>query len=129
MPRGVHRRKGGINTNRKGKFDPKDENQVKHTKIGKVWELYEERQPELAKIPFSARLNFERYLGLYDSLPFVWRMLKDIGSIRACWLYLGLYLAVQLALSLIPAVQLWYVVSIVAFELLLICCKGIRGNC
>ncbi|KAJ3931351.1 MAG: P-loop containing nucleoside triphosphate hydrolase protein [Lentinula lateritia] len=113
MPRGVHRRKGGINTNRKGKFDPKDENQVKHTKIGKVWELYEERQPELAKIPFSARLNFERYLGLYDSLPFVWRMLKDIGSIRACWLYLGLYLAVQLALSLIPAVQLWYVVSIV----------------
>ncbi|KAJ3986368.1 P-loop containing nucleoside triphosphate hydrolase protein [Lentinula detonsa] len=107
MPRGP-RHKGGIDTNRKGKFDPNDENQVKHTKIGKVWDLYQERQPELAKVPFSARLNLERYLGLYDSLPFVWRMLKDIGSIRACWLYLGLYLAVQLALSLIPAVELWY---------------------
>ncbi|KAJ4473834.1 P-loop containing nucleoside triphosphate hydrolase protein [Lentinula aciculospora] len=108
MPRGGPRRRGGINTNRKGKFDPNDEKQVKHTKIGKVWELYEERQPELAKIPFSSKLNLERYLGLYDSLPSVWRMLKDIGSIRACWLYLSLYLVVQLVLSLIPAVQLWY---------------------
>ncbi|KAJ3719796.1 P-loop containing nucleoside triphosphate hydrolase protein [Lentinula raphanica] len=108
MYRGGPRHRRGIDTHRKGKFDPNDEKQVKHTKIGKVWELFEERQPELAKVPFSTRLNLERYLGIYDSLPYVWRMLKDIGSIRACWLYLALYVVVQLALSLIPAVQLWY---------------------
>ncbi|KAE9391323.1 P-loop containing nucleoside triphosphate hydrolase protein [Gymnopus androsaceus JB14] len=106
MPRGGRRL--GTHTNRKGKFDPADEKHVKHTNIGKVWELYEEREPELSKIPFSSRLNLERYLGIYDSFPFVWRMLTDIGSIRACWLYLALYLAIQFALSLIPAVQLWY---------------------
>lgn len=93
--------------NRKGKFDPNDEKTVKHTRIGKVWELYEERQPELAKIPLSSQLNLERYTALYDSLPYVWRALKDIMSIRACWLYLGLYLAIRFTLSLLPAVNLW----------------------
>lgn len=94
-------------SNRKGKFDTNDEKTVKHTHLGKVWELYEERQPELAKIPFSSWMNLERYTALYDSLPYVWRMLKDIGSIRACWFYFGLYLAISFAGSLIPAVQLW----------------------
>lgn len=93
-------RRQGTHSNRKGNFDPNDEQHVKHTHVGKVWELYEEKQPELAKIPLASRLNLERYLGIYDSLPFVWRMLKDIGSIRACWLYLGLYLAIQFMLSL-----------------------------
>ena len=97
----------GTHSNRKGKFDPTDEKNVEHSYVGKVWELYEERQPELAKIPFSSLLNLERFLEIYESLPFIWRMLKDIASIPACWLYLALYLTIQLALSLIPAVQLW----------------------
>jgi hypothetical protein len=110
-------RRQGTHSNRKGNFDPNDESNVQHTKIGQVWELYEERQPELSKIPFSTRLNLERYVGIYDSLPYVWQMLKDIGSIRALWLYLGVYLALQFVLSLIPAVQLWCVViSSVAFS-------------
>jgi hypothetical protein len=92
---------------REGKFDPNDEKHVKHTKLNKVWDLYEEREPKFAKIPFSDRLNLERYIDLYESLPYVWQMLKDIGSIRACWFYLGLYLALQFVMSLIPAVQLW----------------------
>ncbi|KAF9072268.1 P-loop containing nucleoside triphosphate hydrolase protein [Rhodocollybia butyracea] len=98
----------GTYSNRKGKFDPSDERNVKHTKIGQVWELYEERQPELSKIPFSTRLNLEQYIGIYESLPYVWQMLKDVGSIRACWVYLGLYLALHGFLSLIPAIRLWY---------------------
>ncbi|KAF9062259.1 P-loop containing nucleoside triphosphate hydrolase protein [Rhodocollybia butyracea] len=95
-------------TRSKGSFDTNDEKHVKHTKLSKVWDLYEEREPELVKIPFASRLNLERYIGLYESLPYVWQMLKDIGSIRACWFYLGLYLALQFVISLIPAVQLWY---------------------
>ncbi|KAF9072247.1 P-loop containing nucleoside triphosphate hydrolase protein [Rhodocollybia butyracea] len=91
-------RRQGTHSNRKGNFDPNDESSVQHTKIGQVWELYEERQPELAKIPFSTRLNLERYIGIYDRYR----------SIRALWLYLGVYLALQFVLSLIPAVQLWY---------------------
>ncbi|KAF5388615.1 hypothetical protein D9757_004773 [Collybiopsis confluens] len=108
MPRFYHR---GQVSNRKGKFDPNDEERVKHTKISKVWELYEDyevKKPRLSFFSFSPRQRLERYLGLYENLPFVWRMLKDIGRIRACWFYLGVYLIIQLALSLAPAIQLWY---------------------
>ncbi|KAJ4476132.1 hypothetical protein C8R41DRAFT_846516 [Lentinula lateritia] len=48
-----------VNPNRKARFDPNDQDKVKHTQIGQVWELYEERPPEIAKISFSARLNLE----------------------------------------------------------------------
>ncbi len=105
----MSRRRRGTHSNRKGNFDPNDEAQIKHTRIGKVWELYEEKQPKLNKVPLSSRLNIERYLELYDSLPYVWQMLKDIGSIRACWVYLAIYLVLQFAQSLLPAAQLWYV--------------------
>lgn len=37
-------------TSRKGVFNPEDATQVKHTKLG-VWDLYEEKEPELANIP------------------------------------------------------------------------------
>ncbi|KNZ80019.1 Toxin RTX-I translocation ATP-binding protein [Termitomyces sp. J132] len=35
-------------------------------------------------------------------------MLKDVGSIRACWFHLALYLIVECIASLVPAVSLWY---------------------
>lgn len=100
-----HRFQG--HSNRKGKFDPTDEAKVKHTHIDKVWELYEDYEDKKPGVSSSVRLAFERYLGIYENVPSVWRMLKDIGSIRACWIYLVLYLTVQLVLSLVPAVQLW----------------------
>ncbi|KAI3619668.1 abc transporter related protein [Moniliophthora roreri] len=92
---------------RKGNFNPEDEKNVKHTKIG-VWDLYEEKQPELERVPLLKRLNVEHYLEMYNTLPFVWRMMKDIGSMRSCWFYMGAFLLVELVSSLIPALSLWY---------------------
>ncbi|KAF8876487.1 P-loop containing nucleoside triphosphate hydrolase protein [Infundibulicybe gibba] len=89
----------------KGKFDPSDPVNVKHSRIG-VWDLYEETQPELARVPGAS--YFENYFEMRNSLPFVWRMLKDIGSIRSCWSLLAMYLASEFVASLIPAVSLWY---------------------
>src|ERR1700722_6541326 len=89
----------------KDNFDPDDTNHVKHTKLG-VWDLYEEKQPELARIPGAA--GVEQYLEMYQSLPFVWRMLKDLGQIKNCWIMLFFYLLVVLLASLVPAVSLWY---------------------
>lgn len=96
------RRRGA--SNRKGSFNPDDRKNVRHTKIG-VWDLYEEINPELARIPGSSRL--ETYMELLQGLPYVWRMLKDIGGIKDCWTLLGIYLLLEVAISLIPAVILW----------------------
>ncbi|KIK60401.1 hypothetical protein GYMLUDRAFT_225945 [Collybiopsis luxurians FD-317 M1] len=97
--------------NPQGKFDPDDEKKVKYTRLNSVWELYEgyseDSQSGFSLLPTTVQLTLAPYLGLLENLPFVWKMLKDIGSIRACWFYLGLYLIGEFALSLIPAVQLW----------------------
>ncbi|EIW86264.1 P-loop containing nucleoside triphosphate hydrolase protein [Coniophora puteana RWD-64-598 SS2] len=93
------------NLNRKGEFNPEDAERVKHTRIG-VWDLYEERHPELKYVPGSSRI--ETYMQMLDSMPFIWRMIKDILSIRQCTVMLILYLIVEVIASLIPAVSLWY---------------------
>lgn len=89
----------------KGTFNPEDDKYVKHTKLG-VWDLYQETKPELRKIPGASKV--EPYLEMYQSLPFVWRMILDIGSIRSCWIMLSLYLVLTILAALIPAVSLWY---------------------
>ncbi|OBZ79064.1 hypothetical protein A0H81_00117 [Grifola frondosa] len=89
----------------KGTFDPRDAQRVKHTRIG-VWDLYEEIQPELAHVPGSSRL--EHYLEMYQSFPYLWRMIKDILSIQSCWWLLVLYFSVDAVESLLPAAALWY---------------------
>ncbi|KAG6864837.1 hypothetical protein C0991_006861 [Blastosporella zonata] len=81
MARGGGRKKR-LTSTRKSAFDPSDTKNVKQSHVG-VWDLYEEIQPELAHIPGSSRL--EPYLEIKQNLPFVWRMLKDISSIRALW--------------------------------------------
>jgi hypothetical protein len=86
------------------KFDTEDSKNVKHSRLG-VWELYEEKHPEISRIPGASRA--ESYLEIVQSLPYVWRMIKDIGSIENCWLLLSLYLCVIVVSSLIPAVALW----------------------
>jgi hypothetical protein len=75
---------------------------VKHTRIG-VWDLYEERI--LPNIPGASRL--EPYLDSVNALPDVWKMMKDISSIRDCWVLLFCYMFLELALALIPALNLW----------------------
>lgn len=92
-------------SDRKGTFDPNDESHVKHTKVG-IWDLYEERNPTLARIPFSARL--ERYLAASKDLPFLWRMLRDIGSMSSCWFLLICYALVEFLSAFIPAAKLYF---------------------
>lgn len=94
------RRKSG-----KGAFDPEDVKRVEHTKLG-VWDFYQERHPTLDRIPGVS--TAESYLQMYQSLPYVYRMVKDIGSIRYCWIMLSTYLLLVVLGSLIPAVSLWY---------------------
>ncbi|KAL0564030.1 hypothetical protein V5O48_018025, partial [Marasmius crinis-equi] len=83
---------------------------VKHTKIG-VWDLYEEKQPEL-KNTWTSRFNkegtVEQLLEVKNCLPYIWRMVRDVGSIRALWLYFAVYLSLEFVGSLIPALSLWY---------------------
>jgi hypothetical protein len=90
-----------------GTFDPNDAKNVKHRRIG-VWDLYEQRYPNIAHVPGSWSL--ERRLEIFNDLPYVWRMLKDIIRIKSCGIYLILYLLVEIISALIPAVSLWYVV-------------------
>jgi hypothetical protein len=89
----------------KGTFNPEDAKHVKHTKLG-VWDFYQERRPELARIPGAVKA--EAYLEMYQSLPFLWRMLKELGHIKNCWILLFLYLLIVILASLVPAVSLWY---------------------
>ncbi|GBE78652.1 hypothetical protein SCP_0115410 [Sparassis crispa] len=91
---------------RQGTFDPEDAKRVKHTQIG-VWDLYEEKQTEFSwHIPGSSTLG--QYLEMSQSLPYVWKMMKDISSIRNCWQLLFFYVIVEFLSSLIPATTLWY---------------------
>ncbi|KAI0668740.1 P-loop containing nucleoside triphosphate hydrolase protein [Trametes maxima] len=98
-------------SNRKGTFDPADTHRVKHTRIG-VWDLYEELNPDLEHVPGATWL--EKVLEAYACLPYLVRMLKDILSIRSCWLLLVSYLAADFLHSLIPAASLWYSGQLIA---------------
>ncbi|KAN0101039.1 P-loop containing nucleoside triphosphate hydrolase protein [Tylopilus felleus] len=89
---------------RQGVFDPHNAARVKHTRIG-VWDLYEEKQTNIP-IPGASRL--ERASQMLEGLPYVWRMLKDICSIRRCLVLILLYLVSEVVASLIPAISLWY---------------------
>lgn len=105
------KRRGPRVTSRKGVFNPEDATKVKHTKVG-VWDLYEEKEPELARIPGSSRL--ERLLTMKQSLPYLWQMLKDIGSIRSCWWLLVSYMVLVVVSAMVPALALWYVSTVCA---------------
>lgn len=90
---------------RRGVFDPHDAMRIKHTRIG-VWDLYEEKHVDIP-IPGASRL--ETASQMLRNLPYIWRMLKDICSVRRCLVLMLLYLAVEVAAALVPAVSLWSV--------------------
>lgn len=85
-------------------FDIKDEIKVKRTQLG-VWDLYEERHPTKSRLPGSSKA--ELGLEMIHTLPYVWRMIVDIGSIKKCWSMLFLYLLLTILGSLVPAATLW----------------------
>lgn len=101
MPRGYRKQRPST---QKGKLDFSDANRVKHTPVG-VWDLYEQIQPEFVHVPGSSR--FQPYFEMVTSFPYVWRMIKDIGSIRTCWFLLAIYFGIEALASLLPAVALW----------------------
>ncbi|KAL4265122.1 Type 1 protein exporter [Pleurotus pulmonarius] len=99
------RQKANKRTKRKGTFDPEHPTNIKHTRLG-VWDLYDEVAPELVSVPGSSSL--ETYMEMVNNLPYVWRMLKDIVTIPSCLTLLVLYLILEFAVALVPAVSLWY---------------------
>ncbi|KAI0321903.1 HlyB/MsbA family ABC transporter [Amylostereum chailletii] len=99
MP-GFRRRRQNRN---KGSFDPNDAANIQHHSIG-VWDLYVQRDPKLSWIPQSWKV--EEYAELLNDAPYLWRTVQDISP--TCWQPLVLYGLLTLALSLIPALSLWY---------------------
>ncbi|KAG1881164.1 P-loop containing nucleoside triphosphate hydrolase protein [Suillus subluteus] len=90
---------------RAGEFDHQDTRRFKHTRVG-IWDLYEERQSDLSRIPTSS--ISETYTRIIQNVPLLVRMLKDVLSIKRCPMLLFAYLVVEVLASLIPAVSLWY---------------------
>ncbi|EMD41302.1 hypothetical protein CERSUDRAFT_109898 [Gelatoporia subvermispora B] len=99
------RRRRAALSDKPGTFDPEDRSRVKHTKVG-VWDLYEEIPRELEHVPGASRI--EQILEIKQNSPYLWRMMKDIASIRSCWFLLCTYALVHFILSLLPAVNLWF---------------------
>ncbi|KAF8640677.1 hypothetical protein AX17_000333 [Amanita inopinata Kibby_2008] len=94
-------------SNRKGNFDPANPANVKHTRIG-VWDLYEELHTTSNYLQRWSLSCFDSYHELKRSLPYVWRMIKDISQIKTCWTWLSVYILIEISLSLLPAIQLWF---------------------
>lgn len=86
-------------------FNPDDATTVKRSKFG-VWELYEDVGSKIVNIPIVS--NLETLWESLDCLPYVWRMFKDIANIPGCLTYLSLYLLLEVGLSLLPALGVWY---------------------
>ena len=85
-------------------FDPQNRTLVEHRQFG-VWDLYVERDTKLSYIPTSWRI--EKYAGLLNDLPYLWRTVRDVGAVA--WPLLVLYVVITLMKSLVPALNLWYV--------------------
>ena len=93
---------------RHGSFDPHDANTVKHTRLG-VWDLYEQVDSGIIRLPWVSEVA--RRLEVLNDLPYVWRMFKDVASIKSCWLYFLIYCIIEFLSSLLPAVTLWFVLN------------------
>ena len=91
---------------RHGNSNPRDATTLKYTRLG-VWDLYEQVDPSAAQFPGVYGLAYR--LKILDDLPYVWRMVKDVASIKSCWFYFIVYCIVELLSSLLPAVALWFV--------------------
>jgi hypothetical protein len=86
-------------------FHPQQTDNVKHTKVG-VWDLYQDLSSTTP--PSTAWPLFELYATLIQSWPYVWRMIKDIASLRQCWPLFAAFLAVELVSAIVPAISVYY---------------------
>ena len=72
-----------------------------------MWDLYEDESVK----PLFSRLwwpGFKSYAMLAQALPYVWRMVRDITSTPDCSLLLLAYFLLEVIISIIPAVSLYY---------------------
>jgi hypothetical protein len=106
MPKKLHKKR----SMRKGSFDPEDKSRVKHSRIG-VWDLYEEITPRLGLLRWP---TVQPLVDIIENVPYVWRMIVDVASIRQCNVLLFAYLSIELVASLLPALSLWSVLSVFA---------------
>ena len=83
--------------------------EFKHTKAG-IWDAYEQIPAGRLNINIPGVSKLAQGLEIVEDLPFVWRMVKDVATIKSCWYYLCLFTFVKLLVSLEPAVALWFVV-------------------
>ncbi|PPQ90445.1 hypothetical protein CVT25_014963 [Psilocybe cyanescens] len=74
---------------------------IRHSKYG-VWDLYE----DLNGLPTTP--GHQSWGVILQSLPYVWRMITEVASIRECWLLLTVYLFLLLLSSIVPAIALSY---------------------
>ncbi|KAH9054296.1 HlyB/MsbA family ABC transporter [Lactarius vividus] len=88
---------------KRGTFDPQNETLVEHRKLG-VWDLYIERNSKLS--PFPLLWKIQEYVGMWNDLPYLWRTIRDVGTVA--WPLLLLYVAIMTASSLVPALNLWF---------------------
>lgn len=93
-----HSKKG-----RRAAFDSQNRTLVEHRQLG-VWDLFIERDAKLSYIPTS--WSVEKYAGLLNDLPYLWRTVRDVGTVA--WPLLVLYVAITVMKSLVPALNLWY---------------------
>ncbi|KAH9917929.1 P-loop containing nucleoside triphosphate hydrolase protein [Epithele typhae] len=93
-------------SDKKGTFNPYDTSRVKHTRLG-VWDLYEEQEPKLAKVPGTSR--FEQYMDLIECMPYVWRMVKDVLGIPSCAFLFAVHVACQFARAMMATLGTWCV--------------------
>ena len=95
------------NTSEKSEtFDPEDQSRVKYTQVG-VWDLYEELPRELQDMPAASHI--EELLEIKQNLPYLWRLFHDIMSLKNCRFLLAAYVFLQLLVSFVPALSLWFV--------------------
>ena len=108
-------------TDKKGTFDPHNASSVKHTRLG-VWDLYEEFEPGLVRVPGASRL--EKYMDILECTPYVWRMVRDVLSIPSCAVLCVLHALINLGMAVVPALGLWY-----AFNLILRTGGSLNAQC
>ena len=89
----------------KGKPDLATE--FKLTKAG-IWDVYEQIPHNGFSINIPWLPGAVRNLEIIEDLPFVWRLVKDMGKIESCWYYLFLFISTKVLVALQPAVALWY---------------------
>ncbi|KAH8996469.1 HlyB/MsbA family ABC transporter [Lactarius hatsudake] len=84
-------------------LDPLNKTVFKHVNLG-VWDLYVMRTRLSRYLPTSWKI--EEYVRIWKDVPYLVRTLRDVGTVARSLLLL--YLGIAIAISLTPAVRLWF---------------------